>query len=66
MIRTTRRDFLKLFTNALFSLSGMLGLGGLVRFFSYQPAPSQPTEFDLGEPQISRPAREPCGWISRL
>ncbi len=48
MTKTTRRDFLKLLTNALFGLSGLLGLGGLVRFFSYQPAPSQPTEFDLG------------------
>lgn len=43
-----RRDFLKLITNALFGLSGLLGLGGLARFFSYQPAPDQPTEFDLG------------------
>ena len=46
---TIRRDFLKLITNALFGLSGLLGLGGLARYFSYQPAPEQPTEFDLGE-----------------
>ena len=46
---TTRRDFLKLITNTLFGLSGLLGLGGLARFFSYQPNPGQPTEFDLGE-----------------
>ena len=45
---STRRDFLKLITNALFSLSGILGLGGLFRFFSYQPDPEPPTEFDLG------------------
>ena len=45
---STRRDFLKLITNALFSLSGILGLGGLFRFFSYQPDPGPPTEFDLG------------------
>ena len=61
MPKSTRRDFLKLVTNALFSLSGMLGLGGLVRFFSYQPAPGQPTEFDLGEvadfPASSRTVR---------
>ena len=40
---------MKVFTNALFGLSGLLGLGGLARFFSYQPNPGQPTEFDLGE-----------------
>ena len=49
MKMTTRRDFLKLITNALFGLSGLLGLGGLVRFFSYQPNQGPPTEFDLGE-----------------
>ena len=46
---TTRRDFLKLITNALFGLSGLLGLGGLARFFSYQPNQGPPTEFDLGD-----------------
>ena len=45
---TNRRDFLKLITNALFSLGGLLGLGGLFRFFSFQPDPGPPTEFDLG------------------
>jgi len=48
MIKSTRRDFLKFFTNALFGLSGFLGLGGLFRFFGYQPDPGPPTEFDLG------------------
>lgn len=43
-----RRDFLKLATNAFFGLGGLLGLGGLFRFFSYQPDPGPPTEFDLG------------------
>lgn len=46
---SSRRDFLKLFANALFGLSGLLGLGGLARFFSYQPTSGQPTEFDLGK-----------------
>jgi Rieske Fe-S protein len=45
---STRRDFLKLFTNAFFSLGGLLSLGGLFRFFSFQPDPGPPTEFDLG------------------
>lgn len=46
---TTRRDFLKLITKVLFGLSGLLGLGGLARFFSYQPNQGTPTEFDLGD-----------------
>ena len=45
---SSRRDFLKLITNAFFGLSGFLGLGGLFRFFSFQPDPGPPTEFDLG------------------
>lgn len=45
---SSRRDFLRLLTNAFFSLSGLLGLGGLIRFFSFQPDPGPPTEFDLG------------------
>jgi cytochrome b6-f complex iron-sulfur subunit len=45
---SSRRDFLKLITNAFFSLGGMLGLGGLFRYFSFQPDPGPPTEFDLG------------------
>ena len=49
MFIPSRRDFLKLFTNFLFGLGGLLGLGGLVRFFSYQPDPGPPTEFDLGD-----------------
>ena len=45
----SRRDFIKLSTNVLFGLSGLLGLGGLVRYFSYLPDPGPPTEFDLGD-----------------
>jgi cytochrome b6-f complex iron-sulfur subunit len=48
-IRFSRRDFIKLSTSALFSLSGLLGLGGLVRYFSYLSEPEQPTEFNLGD-----------------
>jgi cytochrome b6-f complex iron-sulfur subunit len=47
MNKLSRRDFIKLFTNALFGLGGLLGLGGLVRYFSYYP-PETPVEFDLG------------------
>ena len=44
----SRHDFLKLFINLLLSIVGLLGLGGLVRFFSFKPDPDQPTEFELG------------------
>jgi cytochrome b6-f complex iron-sulfur subunit len=44
----SRRDFLKLTTSALLTASGLLGLGGLLRFLAYQPDPPPPTEFDLG------------------
>jgi Rieske Fe-S protein len=45
--RFSRRDFIKLSTNALFGLSGLIGLGGLFRYLSYYP-PEAPAEFDLG------------------
>lgn len=47
MKKLSRRDFFKLATHALFSLSGLLGLGGLLRYFNYSP-PEAPVEFDLG------------------
>lgn len=49
MENTSRRDFLKLITNSLFGLAGLLGLGGLVRFLNFKPDPGPPTEFDLGK-----------------
>lgn len=45
--RISRRDFIKLSTNAMFGLGGLLGLGGLFRYFSYYQ-PGAPVEFDLG------------------
>jgi cytochrome b6-f complex iron-sulfur subunit len=44
----SRRDFLKLTRTALLAASGLLGLGGLIRFLSYSSQPAAPTEFDLG------------------
>ena len=44
----SRRDFLKLTLDSLLVFSGLLGLGGLIRFLSYKTEPPQPTEFDLG------------------
>lgn len=43
-----RRDFLKHATRALLSVSGLLGLGGLARFFYFQTEPPSQTVFDLG------------------
>lgn len=44
----SRRNFVKLVTQSLLGLSGLLGLGGLARFFSYEPEPDSPTIFNLG------------------
>jgi cytochrome b6-f complex iron-sulfur subunit len=44
----SRRDFLKLARTAVLAASGLLGLGGLLRFLSYPSQPPAPTEFDLG------------------
>ncbi len=51
----SRRDFLKLARNGLLTLSGLLGLAGLLRFLSYQSQPPVPTEFVLGEPSDYAP-----------
>jgi len=48
MKNLSRRDFLKLSTNSLLAISGILGIGGLVRYLSYQFDPAPPTEFDIG------------------
>lgn len=44
----SRRDLLKLTRTVLLTLSGLVGLGGLMRFLSYPSQPPAPTEFDLG------------------
>jgi hypothetical protein len=49
MNRLSRRDFLRLSANGLISLAGLLGLGGLVRYFSYQSDP-EPQDFDRVRP----------------
>ncbi len=45
---SSRRDFLKLGANFLLGLGGALGLGGLIRFLSYEMDPAPPSEYDLG------------------
>jgi len=44
----TRRDFLKLARTGILTVSGLLGLGGLIRFLGYQSQPPALTEFNLG------------------
>jgi cytochrome b6-f complex iron-sulfur subunit len=46
--KTTRRDFLKLATRGLLYFSGLLGLGGLLRYLSYEPDPPPPKRFEVG------------------
>ncbi len=44
----SRKNFLQINTRLLLWLAGLLGLGGLVRFFSHEPDSGPPTSFDLG------------------
>jgi cytochrome b6-f complex iron-sulfur subunit len=53
--KISRRDFLKLARTGLLTLSGLLGLGGLLRFLSFQSQPPAPTEFVLGAPSDYAP-----------
>jgi len=43
-----RRAFLRLSAKISLGLAGLLGLGGLVRYFSHEPAAKAPTSYDLG------------------
>ena len=46
--RLSRRDFLSLTWKGLLGISGLLGLGALLRFFDYQDEPPHSNIFDLG------------------
>jgi cytochrome b6-f complex iron-sulfur subunit len=48
MPNISRRDFLKSSALGLLGLSGMLGVGGLIRFLSFEPDPPPPQQFDVG------------------
>jgi cytochrome b6-f complex iron-sulfur subunit len=48
MKNISRRDFLRFSTNSLLAISGLLGIGGLLRYLSYQFDPTPPSEFDIG------------------
>ncbi len=47
--RISRAGFLSLAGKGLLALCGLLGLGGLVDYLSFQPDPAPPTQFDLGD-----------------
>jgi Rieske Fe-S protein len=46
--RMSRSGFLKASTRFLLWFAGALGLGGLIRFFSYEPEEGRLTTFDIG------------------
>ena len=48
MSNLSRRDFFKLITTALLTISGALGIGALFRFLDYETEPPVKTEFDIG------------------
>ncbi len=48
MKNLNRRDFLKVSTNSLLALAAALGLGGLIRYLSYQFDAPPMNEFDIG------------------
>ena len=43
-----RREFVRIATQGLLALSGLVGLGGLIRFLSYEPEPPPPRKFEIG------------------
>lgn len=45
----SRRDFIRLSTRILLGMGALLGLGGLIRYFSYEPDPGSPGVYDLGD-----------------
>ena len=48
MKNMNRRDFLKVSTNSLLAVAGVLGVGGLLRYLSYQFDSPPRNEFDIG------------------
>ena len=47
-ISFSRRNFLQLSAKLALGLAGILGLGGLVRYFSHEPGGQTPSSYDLG------------------
>ncbi len=56
----TRRDFLSLLTRCSMALSGLLGLGMVLKYLDFQNGPEPQTRFDLGpEDQFPIGSRTP-------
>ena len=51
-----RRKFIQLSTKLALGFAGLLGLGGLIRYFSFRPDPDSPASFDLGNAADIPPA----------
>jgi cytochrome b6-f complex iron-sulfur subunit len=47
--RISRAGFLAVAGKSLLALCGLLGLGSLVEFMSFQPDPAPPNQYDLGD-----------------
>lgn len=48
MPKISRRDLMKISINYLWWISGIIGVGGIIRFLSFEPAPPPPKQFELG------------------
>jgi cytochrome b6-f complex iron-sulfur subunit len=48
MNKLTRRDFLRLISQAILSITGLLGLGMIVRFLNYSGPATSKHDFDIG------------------
>ena len=48
MTGPSRRDFIKMTTTGLLGTAGLIGLGGLLRFLTFEAEPSAKTVFELG------------------
>jgi cytochrome b6-f complex iron-sulfur subunit len=51
MADLSRRDFIKLAACGALSASGLVALGGLLRFLGYSSQAASKTEYDLGSPE---------------
>ncbi len=54
MTKVSRRDFLQITTRGLLAFSGLLGLGFIIRYLSFEPDPPPPAKFEIG-PEANYP-----------
>ena len=48
MTKISRHEFLSVSIKGLLTASGLLALGGLIRFLNYRPDPPPPTRYEVG------------------